>query len=80
MKIKIVPFIILFCFSLKVKAQDPIFTQYFMVPETFNPGFTGFLETTNAGILHKPNGPTSILGSIPILDLSIHGWKMQTAE
>jgi type IX secretion system PorP/SprF family membrane protein len=57
MKIKIVPFIILLCFSLNVKAQDPIFTQYFMVPETLNPGFTGFLETTKAGILHRTQWP-----------------------
>ncbi|MFV8465759.1 PorP/SprF family type IX secretion system membrane protein [Flavobacterium sp. LB1P62] len=57
MKIKITTFIILFVFSLTVKAQDPIFTQYFMVPETLNPGFTGFLETTNAGILHRTQWP-----------------------
>ena len=57
MKIKIAALIILFSFSLKVKAQDPIFTQYFMVPETLNPGFTGFLETTNAGILHRTQWP-----------------------
>lgn len=57
MKIKIVVLIVLFGFSLKVKAQDPIFTQYFMVPETLNPGFTGFLETTNAGILHRTQWP-----------------------
>ncbi|MFV8376649.1 PorP/SprF family type IX secretion system membrane protein [Flavobacterium sp. LB1P71] len=57
MKIKIATFIILFGFSLTVKAQDPIFTQYFMIPETLNPGFTGFLETTNAGILHRTQWP-----------------------
>ncbi|MFV5700883.1 PorP/SprF family type IX secretion system membrane protein [Flavobacterium sp. XS2P12] len=57
MKIKIAALIILFGFSLTVKAQDPIFTQYFMVPETLNPGFTGFLETTNAGILHRTQWP-----------------------
>ncbi|MFV7236009.1 PorP/SprF family type IX secretion system membrane protein [Flavobacterium sp. ZB4R12] len=57
MKIKIAALIILFGFSLKVKAQDPIFTQYFMVPETLNSGFTGFLETTNAGIVHRTQWP-----------------------
>jgi type IX secretion system PorP/SprF family membrane protein len=57
MKIKIAALIILFGFSLTVKAQDPIFTQYFMVPETLNPGFTGFLETTNAGILNRTQWP-----------------------
>lgn len=57
MKIKVIVFIILFNLSFSVKAQDPIFTQYFMVPETLNPGFTGFLETTNAGILHRTQWP-----------------------
>jgi type IX secretion system PorP/SprF family membrane protein len=44
------------CFS-NVQAQDPIFTQYFLVPETLNPGFTGFMETTYAGILHREQWP-----------------------
>ena len=57
MKIKVIVFIILFNLSFSVKAQDPIFTQYFMVPETLNPGFTGFLETTNAGKLHRTQWP-----------------------
>src|SRR5690606_9447746 len=38
-------------------AQDPIFTQYFLVPETLNPGFTGFLDTWHAGILHRTQWP-----------------------
>ncbi|MFV8391883.1 type IX secretion system membrane protein PorP/SprF [Flavobacterium sp. LB2P6] len=57
MKIKIAALILLLGFSLTIKAQDPIFTQYFMVPETLNPGFTGFLETTKAGILHRTQWP-----------------------
>lgn len=57
MKIKAVTFIFFLCVSFTVKAQDPIFTQYFMVPETLNAGFTGFLETTNTGILHKTQWP-----------------------
>ena len=44
------------CFS-NIQAQDPIFTQYFLVPETLNPGFTGFMETTYAGILHREQWP-----------------------
>jgi hypothetical protein len=43
------------CFS-NVQAQDPVFTQYFLVPETLNPGFTGFMETY-AGILHREQWP-----------------------
>ncbi len=57
MKIKIILILIFLSFHSKVKAQDPIFTQYFMVPETLNPGFTGFLETTTAGILHRTQWP-----------------------
>ena len=34
-------------------AQDPIFTQYFLIPETQNPSFTGFLESTSAGVFHR---------------------------
>lgn len=40
-------------FSTIMSAQDPIFTQYFLVPETINPSFTGFLETTSAGVIHR---------------------------
>lgn len=57
MKTKLILCLILFQFSIIAKAQDPIFTQYFIVPETLNPGFTGFLETTNAGILHRSQWP-----------------------
>ncbi|SCX98288.1 type IX secretion system membrane protein, PorP/SprF family [Nonlabens sp. Hel1_33_55] len=38
-------------------AQDPIFTQYFLFPETLNSGFTGFQETTKAGLLHRTQWP-----------------------
>jgi type IX secretion system PorP/SprF family membrane protein len=43
------------------QAQDPIFTQYFLVPETMNPGFTGFMETTYAGVLHRTQWPNLAL-------------------
>ena len=36
-----------------IKAQDPIFTQSFLMPETINTGFTGALESTKAGIIHR---------------------------
>jgi len=57
MKLKLITLILLLFFSLKGMAQDPIFTQYFMVPETLNPGFTGFLETSKVGVLHKTQWP-----------------------
>jgi type IX secretion system PorP/SprF family membrane protein len=46
-----------------VKAQDPIFTQFTLVPETINPAFTGVTNTWSAGIMHRrqwPNGNTKI--------------------
>lgn len=42
-------------------AQDPIFTQYFMVPQTVNPGFTGFMETTSIGVMHRTQWPDASL-------------------
>ena len=49
MKIKILTLIIVSCFCLKVNAQDPVFSQYFLVPETMNPGFSGFKDATYLG-------------------------------
>lgn len=40
-----------------LSAQDPVFTQYAMVPETMNPGFTGILETASIGVLHRSQWP-----------------------
>ena len=57
MKFKILLLIITGLFCTKVQAQDPIFTQYFLVPETLNPGFTGFMETTYMGIIHREQWP-----------------------
>lgn len=57
MNLKYLLLLILTFLSVESKAQDPIFTQYFLVPETINPGFTGFLETTSAGIIHRTQWP-----------------------
>ena len=51
---------LLFCcllFSIEGKAQDPIFTQFSLMPEAFNPAFTGIANTWNAGILHRSQWP-----------------------
>ena len=45
------------CFFSEIRAQDPIFTQYFLIPETLNPGFSGFMETTYTGIIHREQWP-----------------------
>ncbi|MCR5861003.1 PorP/SprF family type IX secretion system membrane protein [Flavobacterium sp. J372] len=52
---------ILLLIAVSLHAQDPIFTQYFMVPQTINPGFTGFMETTSVGVMHRSQWPTSDL-------------------
>ena len=57
MKIKSIVLLIAILSTSLAKAQDPIFTQYFMIPETLNPGFTGFLETTNMGVIHRTQWP-----------------------
>jgi type IX secretion system PorP/SprF family membrane protein len=57
MKLKIILTVLFCCVFSQVNAQDPIFTQYFLVPETLNPGFSGFMETTNAGIIHRSQWP-----------------------
>ena len=50
-------FSILTLFSINCKAQDPVFTQYSLVPETLNPGFTGFQYNWRGGLLHRRQWP-----------------------
>lgn len=57
MKLKLLLFILLITLSLEVRAQDPIFTQYFFVPETINPAFTGTLAASYAGLIHRSQWP-----------------------
>ncbi|WP_303317806.1 PorP/SprF family type IX secretion system membrane protein [Flavivirga abyssicola] len=57
MKFKISVLIIISCFCLKVSAQDPVFTQYHLVPETMNPGFSGFEDATYFGLIHRTQWP-----------------------
>lgn len=58
MKLKLVLSILLFSFVLiEAKAQDPIFTQYYFVPETQNAAFTGAVNTLNTGLIHRTQWP-----------------------
>lgn len=58
MKLKFVLYLLLtFLSFIKVRAQDAIFTQYFLVPETINPAFTGTLVTGYSGIIHRSQWP-----------------------
>ena len=45
------------CISFSGLAQDPVFTQFFMIPETLNPGFTAGKKVTRAGIIHRTQWP-----------------------
>ncbi|WP_395054954.1 PorP/SprF family type IX secretion system membrane protein [Flavobacterium sp.] len=56
-KFRIVLFIILSLFTLQSKAQDPVFTQYSLIPEILNPGFTGFQFDWRAGLIHRRQWP-----------------------
>ncbi len=59
-KFKLALYLLLTIFSINnVHAQDPIFTQYFLIPESINPAFTGTLVSGYAGLIHRsqwPNG------------------------
>ena len=57
MKLKLYIYIALAIFTIQARAQDPIFTQYFVVPETLNPAFTGTFITGYTGIIHRSQWP-----------------------
>lgn len=57
MKVRFLILFITICLCAKSEAQDPIFTQYFLVPETINPGFSGFEDATYFGLLHRTQWP-----------------------
>ncbi len=57
MKVNTVTFLLLTCLFFKTYAQDPAFSQYFMVPETLNPGFSGFENALYGGITYRRQWP-----------------------
>jgi type IX secretion system PorP/SprF family membrane protein len=57
MKFKIILLILFTFMVIDVKAQDPIFTQAFLVPETMNPAFAGYLYTLHGGLIHRRQWP-----------------------
>jgi type IX secretion system PorP/SprF family membrane protein len=57
MKFKLLLFTLLLTLTIKVNAQDAVFTQYFLVPETINPAFTGTLAASYAGLIHRSQWP-----------------------
>ena len=46
-------FLILLFFSAKSLAQDPVFTQFYNIPDYLNPSFTGFSKGTKVGIINR---------------------------
>lgn len=42
---------------INLNAQDPIHTQFFMIPETLSSSFTGAKQSTRAGIIHRTQWP-----------------------
>ena len=56
-KLRLFLYMLMILASIEVKAQDPVFTQYMLVPETINPAFTGLANAWNAGILNRRQWP-----------------------
>ena len=50
-------YVLMILVTVEVKAQDPVFTQYMLVPETINPAFTGLANAWNAGLLNRRQWP-----------------------
>ena len=57
MKLQFIIVIVLATLSFEVKAQDPVFTQFFLAPEALNPAYTGTLNTWYTGIVHRTQWP-----------------------
>ena len=57
MKFKLYILLVFVSTFIEVRAQDPVFTQFLIVPETLNPGFTGSASSWNAGIIHRRQWP-----------------------
>ena len=41
------------CLGLKSYSQDPVFTQFYNIPDYLNPSFTGFSKGTKVGIINR---------------------------
>ena len=55
-------------------SQDPIFTQFYNIPEVLNTGFTGAYQNTKAGVIHRVQWPAlnfSINTQFAYLDTSL---------
>lgn len=57
MKINRIIALLALMIGFQSNAQDPIFTQYYNVLQYINPGFAGYNETLNAGLIHRTQWP-----------------------
>lgn len=57
MRFKLFIYFVFTIVSIEARAQDPIFTQFYLVPEKLNPAFTGIANTWNTGIVHRRQWP-----------------------
>lgn len=53
----IITLLFLIMSTCTAKAQDPLFTQSFLFPETLNPAFTGLSGSNSVGVLHRTQWP-----------------------
>ena len=57
MKLNIINFyyllLVVSCLGLKSYSQDPVFTQFYNIPDYLNPSFTGFSKGTKVGIINR---------------------------
>jgi type IX secretion system PorP/SprF family membrane protein len=51
--LRLIVFLLILNTTEEVKAQDPVFTQFMLVPETINSAFTGVANARNAGIINR---------------------------
>jgi type IX secretion system PorP/SprF family membrane protein len=57
MKLKLIIALLFTVITIEVKAQDPIFTQFYLIPESLNPAFTGMSNAWSAGLIHRRQWP-----------------------
>ena len=60
MKLKKIVLIVFFAIAKTVWAQDPIFTQFYLFPQSLNPGFTGILGDWQVGAVHRTQWPNEL--------------------
>jgi type IX secretion system PorP/SprF family membrane protein len=71
-------YILFFIAGAQIQAQDVIFSQNFLVPETLNSSFTGAIRTSKAGTVHRSQWRNSAFktnSSFVYFDTWFEGYK-----